>query len=56
MTECLKTLRAAFREYTLSTLFLRAKTKQAKIAKNQPKCERVRYILTEFRVLDIKWE
>ncbi len=40
----------------LSTLFLRAKTKQAKIAKNLAKSERTRYILTGLRVLDIEWE
>ena len=40
----------------MSTLFLRTKIKQAKIAKNQPNSERVRYILTDFRVLDIDEE
>ena len=43
-----------FREYTLSTLFLRAKTKQAKFAKNHAKSERGRYIYKEFMALDLE--
>ena len=39
-------------EYILSTLFLRAKTKQAQMAKS----ERERYILAALMVLDIEFE
>jgi hypothetical protein len=40
----------------LSTLFLRAKTKQAKIAKNRAKSERPRYIFKGILMLGIEWE
>ena len=37
----------------MSTLFLRAKTKQAKIAKNRAESERERYIYKEYEALDL---
>ena len=40
----------------VSTLFMRAKTKQAKITKNRIKSERCRYILKEIMVLGLEWE
>ena len=35
---------------------MRAKTKQAEIAKNPDKSERGRYIYKEFMALDLEWE
>ncbi len=43
-------------EYTLSTLFLRTKTKQAKIAKNRIESERCRYIFKEIMATGLEWE
>ena len=45
-----------FREYILSTLFMRAKAKQAKNAKNRFKSERCRYIYKQNIALDLEWE
>ena len=45
-----------FREYILSTLFMRAKAKQAKIAKNRIKSERCRYIFKEIMAMGLEWE
>ena len=40
----------------VSTLFLRAKTKQAKNAKNHGKSERSRCIFKGIMAMDIEWE
>ena len=45
-----------FREYTLSSFSLRAKTKQAKITKNHTKSERGRYIFKEIMAMGLNAE
>ena len=40
----------------VSTLFVQAKTKQAKTAKNHAKSERCRYIFKEIMAMGLEWE